>query len=211
MVVAGLMPTKANAATLTFQHIFGGTTTTYTLTVEEGCTTDCDVKLEIDFSDPSAFDGTFLDAVQWQVDGSLPTDVDLDSTNAGSPGDWDVLLSASLNANECGGGAANGVCTEYDNDAVSLIGFEVAAGDSLDFNFLVDWAEPLVLGENLVNGNVRAAYNNADGKNFTIFSPGGGGFNEGGGGIIIVPEPATLALLGLGMLGVGYRSRRRSA
>jgi hypothetical protein len=83
------------------------------------------------------------------------------------------------------------------------------------FTFLVDLAGSLTI-TSTTGLNLRASFNNADGSNAGILSPGGstsgGGAGAGGGSGSgqTVPEPATLTLLGLGMLGAAYRARRQA-
>ncbi len=214
LALVALLPAKAGAATLTFNHLSTGTV--YSLYVQENCTDNCQVNLTIDFSDPSIYDGQYIDAVQFKIDGAVPTAVDLDSTNAGDASQWNVLF-ANLNGNQCSGGDSNSVCAEFNLSTLGYGPLDIngaGSDDPLFWNFLVNWDTALVLGDNLISGNIRAAYNRANGKNFGIFSPGGGNFGGdpnggGGGGGIDVPEPTTLALFGLGLVAAGYRARRR--
>ena len=207
VTVAVVAPRTTEAATIAFTHVVGGTNTFYTLEVQEGCTDNCAVQLEIEYSNPNAFDGKYLDAIQFKVDGVTPSDPVLVSTTAGSTTDWSVLL-ANLNANECGGGSDTSVCTEWN---LASVGFQVFAGQTYTWNFLVDWSEAVMVGD---SGNIRAAYNNADGSNFAVFSPGGttstGGGGGGGGGGVVVPEPASLLLFGLAAAAGARRMRRRN-
>ena len=211
VTVAVAVPKTTEAATIAFTHVFGGTNTFYTLNVQENCTVDCDVQLKIEYSNPSAFDGKYLDSIQFKVDGVAPSNPALVATSAGAVGAWSVEL-ANLNANECGGGSDTSVCAEWN---LATDGFQVSAGGIYTWDFEVDWASPLVFGPggNLTSGNIRAAYNNAGGGNFTIFSPGGttfnGGGGGGGGGGVIVPEPASLLLFGLAAALGARRMRRR--
>ena len=214
VTAAVAVPQHSEAATIAFTHVVGGTNTYYTLTVEENCTVNCDVQLEIEYSNPSAFTGAYLDSVQFKVDGVTPSNPDLISTTAGSDTDWAVSL-ANLNANGCGGGSDTSVCSEWISGGTGG-GFAVVAGASYVWNFEVDWSAPLVFGPggNLTTGNIRAAYNDSGGNNFAIFSPGGttfnGGGGGGGGGGVVVPEPASLLLFGLVAAAGARRFRRRS-
>jgi hypothetical protein len=194
--LVAITPSRVDAATLTYDNVVNGTHTIYTLSVQEGCTVNCQVKLKIDFSNPSAFTGVLLDSVQFKVDGVSPSNAHLVAA-PGPETSWDVSL-ANLNANECGGGSDSSVCTGWD---MSLgYGFSVPVGGSLEFEWTVDWSRAITLAD---SGLVRAAYNRENGKNFYIFSPGSGDFHQS------VPEPGSLSLLGIGLLGSAWRARKR--
>jgi hypothetical protein len=72
---------------------------------------------------------------------------------------------------------------------------------------------------NVTSGNIRAEFNDANGGNAGIFSPGGGTFTGTGtgtgtgtstsSGTTLVPEPTSLLLFGSGLTMAAYRARRK--
>lgn len=199
----------ASADTLTINGDHGDV---WTLDVETGCTSGCSVTLTGDLGSDTFFDGKFVDAVQWTVDGGTPTAVTLTdapgSTAAWNPAEIDSSLSGG---NQCNGSANDNVCV----DTVAALGVAVNSGDVLTWTFLVDWdtALPADLGD----GNIRASFNDASGTNKYTFSPSGGTFEttdnvefvEQPENVEFGPEPATLVLFGSGLAIAAARLRRR--
>ena len=218
-VVAWAFALPVSAATLTIVDsitVNGVTSdTTWTLTIDDGCIV-CSASLEAEFEDPAGsgvngYTGTYLDSVQWVVsDPNVnPTAVSLDATNAGLTTDWDFDIDESLNANGCGGGAQDAICGEWISGGTGNGFGAIVNGSTLFWDFTVTFDSILTEAE---EGNIRAAFNRANGKNFNIFSPGGGSFSTE---IVtttseIVPEPTLLTLLGGGLLIAGRRLRRKT-
>jgi hypothetical protein len=122
-----------------------------------------------------------------------------------------TAAEGSLNANQCSGGAADNVCAAS-NDT---LGFgPIVNGSTLTWTFNVTFASALPSNLTGVEGNIRGAFNNADGSNKNIFSPEGGTFGGtgtgagGGTGQPLVPEPTSLLLFGSGLTMAAYRARR---
>ncbi len=215
----------ASAATLTLLDTRGVGASTWTLEVEDGCQFNCDVTLSVLFN--NAYTGQYIDAVQWVVSQPpvSPTSVTLDSTTAGAVADWDFDIDESLNANQCGGGASDAVCGAWiSGGTAGGFGPLGGAGSTLTWAFTVNWDALLTVA---TSGNIRAAFNTSEGKNFNIFSPGGGTFTTDDPNTTDeptttddpqttdeptttdAPEPAILGLLGAGLLAASRRMRRR--
>jgi len=224
MAVALGFASPARAALLTITDTFGGSNTVWTLDVTAGCTT-CTVTLSANFGGPgtNAYTNSFIDSVQWTITGaaiSTINDATAGAGNVAGPTDptttsW-TATEGSLNASQCTGGAANNVCAQS-NDT---LGFgPIVNGSTLQWTFNVTFASALPSNLAGVGGNIRAAFNNADGGNLNIFSPGGGTFAGTGGGTgggsggatsgqPLVPEPTSLLLFGSGLSMAAYRARR---
>ena len=217
LVVA--MPAMADTLTINGSH-----GDTWTLDVQDpSCTSGCTLTLTADLGSDSFFDDSFVDAVQFKVDGSDPlsaevTDFTVNGTTAGTPGtDWDTAVDASLSGgNQCNGGGADNVCSQY----ITAAGFgALSSGDVLEWTFLVGWTS---IADTLTGGNIRASFNDNTGKNIYTFSPEGGTF-EGNtesntesnvesnteSNVESSPEPATLVLFGSGLAIAAARLRQR--
>lgn len=236
-VVTALAAPAAHASTLTIYDNFRGSGVTqnaaissvaWTLITQDNCTT-CNVLLTAQFTGTNNYyAGTYLDSVQWVV--STP---DAEPESAGYNGfyvngtldpqwkqKWSFAIDQSLNANQCNSssGANDAVCGEWKAGGTAGGYGAIQSGSQLAWTFKTRFDDPLRVA---LEGNIRAAFNRANGRNYNIFSPGGGTFTSGGCTNVAgcappapppppaVPEPAGLVLTGTGLMFVAYRLRRR--
>jgi len=136
----------------------------------------------------------------------------LDSGEIGTPqqfGVFDICAEEGNNHGNCSGGNPNNGIDRVapDNVATFSFGFSGSGLDTLDvFSFLGE----LSADENDGQGGhtpvgflARFQQTGADGKGSDVAVPGEPPTS--------LPEPATLALFGIGLVGVGFTRRRRSA
>ncbi len=92
------------------------------------------------------------------------------------------------------------------NNCQGGTGAGLAIGESDTFTIILAYNAPPPGSITLSNFGVRyqSITSNPDGKYGTTYTGA-----SGTGGETTVPEPATLALLGIGLLGAGYMARRR--
>lgn len=189
-------PTGITEASLSFAEIANADPNDYTLTV----------KITGNASAPA-----LLDVIQVKVDGvavpggyeSLPT---LTSSPAGAT--WSVFFDqinngpGSCASNSFQGGA---FCAQSSNNGVTQTSTSNIFVFNVDF---VDSVAPLGVGSAV---NLRAAFNNSEGGNAGILSPGGGTLSSSNGGppgSVSEPGTTSLALVSLALLGAGIRARR---
>src|SRR5688572_5342043 len=166
---AWVFASPASAASLEF--VDGDTT--WTLTVEENCDTDCNVTVNAEIGDSD--DGTYLDSVQWQVDGQTIVDADL---TADPGGDWTTTINDGIsndpntddNCDDGPGGNPGSACSEWVESVAT--GLLVNSGDSLTWVYSVDWSESFTLTDE-DEGNIRALFQDEEGNLVNLFSPGG--------------------------------------
>jgi hypothetical protein len=164
--------------------------------------TTCNITYTADFTNFVAGGQTNIGGLQWTVSGNPVTAVNLVLPATGS---WDGALSGvSLSANGCSGGANGAVCLEASGPSY------LPTTGSYSWTFLATFSSPLAADFNATNtGNpIRMWFVDSRGNNRGLMSCVTGNANGECG--TSVPEPGTLALIGLGLLGIGAARRRRA-
>jgi len=186
-----------------------------TFTTNDGTADVNDYQLAVTFKGTST--ALFIDAIQFTTDLTLASAPVLTSSPTGTAlGDWTVSLNGNVNANGCQVAGSNNKDACAEDTAVNGNGPDTNGTNTWLFN--VDFTGTATSGTTS-DVNLRALFVNAQGQQSGILSPNGnevtttttvtpttrGAPTTTGG----VPEPALMSMLGLGLVGAAYRSRRR--
>jgi hypothetical protein len=201
MAVAGAGYAKADTVTDTTLNV------NYTLTSsflpETGSTNTFDVTLVIDatgFTGAGGATSGFLQAIAPQFSGA--TLVTLDSAPGGVMNWSGVGIPGGTNSSGCDSkGAPSGhVC--FANFSVNSAG---AVPDTLTFVFDVTLPDGQALG---TSSDIKAVYNEDSFGGGKFLGQTSMGITIQPGGSTSVPEPGVLPLLGVGLIGLAFASRR---
>ena len=141
---------------------------------------------------------THLNAIDFGFGGSENPDADLLSVDP--VGTWN-LFDVVANANGCDGGGTNSICAEANTPYMAPIFDGDGNGIIYTFQFAVTYSSDFVL--DIDDAAIRANFTLCEGTE--CVNAGLMSLRTG----TKVPEPGTLALLGIGLLGMGLTRRRK--
>jgi hypothetical protein len=206
-----LFAMSGTASALTYQGaVFSASAT--------GSGTSWDVTVTMDFTNADATNEFLGDAMEaWSL--GLPGAATLSLTTApGAESDWSINATGKADATGCGGGNVNAICVDWGSlNTIQGGGPQIDLGDTFTFVIHVDFAaaqnsfDTALGGGNFHLLSVRLGTTGCGNNPSPCWTKDGGLISLPiGGDDDDVPEPGTLALLGLGLLGLGVSRRRLS-
>jgi hypothetical protein len=143
---------------------------------------------------------TNLNSVHFSFGGNEDPNGDLVSVTPTAVGDWEVFNTVASAAG-CGNGGSNNVCAVADDPWLAPIFDGSGIGIVYTFQFDVTYSSGFTV--DIEDAAIRANFTDCDGQECD---------NAGLMSLRTstkVPEPGTLALLGIGLLGMGLTRRRK--
>ena len=184
--------------------------------VASGSGTTWDLTLTMDFTNAIAsnqFLGDMIESWSLTLPEGATTGVVMVTENGAllDPTLWSSQGNAQADASGCGGGAADAVCVDF--GALNVLNgsdLVVDLGDIFTFTVSLVFADSIA-DLNDWTGNFHLLtvreFTNGCGRESSCIRKDGGLISQP----LNVPEPSTLGLLGLGLIGIGLGSRRRKA